>query len=60
MIDLHALRRYLLDRAREPSTWRGLITIATCFGAAITPGQETAIIMIGLALAGAVGAAMPD
>ncbi|HCU1013656.1 TPA: hypothetical protein OUF78_000824 [Klebsiella pneumoniae] len=48
---------YLINRLKEPSTWRGIIlVIAGVFGYQMPPGvQET-----GVALAGVVGAVMPD
>lgn len=52
--------KYLTSQAAQTSTWRGLILILTAFGAAITPEQETAIVLVGLFIAGAVGAAFPD
>lgn len=54
------LKRYLLDRAREASTWRGLVLIASALGASLTPERAEAIVTAGLAVAGIVGAALPD
>jgi len=44
--------QYILDRAKEPSTWKGLAVVATSTGIAITPDQMNAVISIGLAVAG--------
>lgn len=54
------LWRYLLDRAREPSTWRGLILILSAAGTQVSPNQAESIIAAGIALAGIVGAFVAD
>ena len=54
------MKNYLLDRAKEPSTWRGIILILTAAGVPIAPEMQTAIISAGLALAGIIGAITPD
>ena len=54
------MKNYLLDRAKEPSTWRGIILILTAAGVPIAPEIQTAIISAGLALAGIIGAITPD
>ncbi|OWY40059.1 hypothetical protein CEK28_04810 [Xenophilus sp. AP218F] len=54
------LKRYLLARLREPSTWRGVVLVATACGLMLSPQQQEAIVTAGLALAGLVGAALPD
>ena len=53
-------RTYLLDRLREPSTWRGIVALLTAFGVALSPDQTAAIVAAGLGLAGAIGALAPD
>lgn len=60
MIDLAALKDYALARLQEPTTWRGLILIATGFGAKVRPELAEAIVTAGLMLAGIVGVAVPD
>lgn len=52
--------QYLLERLKEPTTWRGLVLIATAFGATISEDQKEAIIAAGLALSGLVGVFAPD
>lgn len=52
--------KYLLDRLKEPSTWRGLIMVATGVGASWSPQSQEAIVYIGVSLAGVVGALLPD
>ena len=54
------MKAYLLARAKEPSSWRGLILLLTAAGVPIAPGMAEAIITIGLAVAGAIGVAAPD
>ena len=53
-------KQYLLDRMKEPSTWRGLILVVTSFGIKLSPDQIEAITFTGLLLAGFLGAALPD
>lgn len=52
-------RAWLLDRAREPSTWRGLVLLATAAGVQIAPDVQEAIVTCGLAVAGLIGALTP-
>lgn len=59
-MDLDALKRYLVARLQEPSTWRGLILIATAAGAKLSPQQVEAILTGGILLAGLVAVAFPD
>lgn len=53
------MKSYLLDRAREASTWRGVVLLLTSFGVALSPEQGEAIIAAGIAIAGAIGALLP-
>lgn len=53
-------KQYLLDRMKEPSTWRGLVLVATSCGIALKPDQVEAISFAGLFIAGFLGAATPD
>ena len=54
------MKSYILARAKEPSTWRGLILLLTAVGVPIAPEMQTAIISAGLAVAGLIGVATPD
>jgi hypothetical protein len=54
------MRAYLIARLKEPSTWRGLVMIATACGAKLAPEQWEAIVTGGLLVAGLIGAAMAD
>jgi hypothetical protein len=54
------MKNYILARAKEPSSWRGLFLILTAIGVPIAPEMANAIITIGLGIAGAIGVATPD
>jgi hypothetical protein len=54
------MKDYLLARAKEPSSWRGLILLLTAIGVPIAPGISDAIVSAGLALAGLIGVATAD
>lgn len=51
---------YILNRLREVSTWRGIIMLVAGGWATKNPEQAEAIIPIAIALAGAIGAFLPD
>ena len=53
------VKAYLLARAQEPSTWRGVVLIFTACGVGFSADQQEAIIVGGLLLAGLIGAAAP-
>lgn len=57
---LKSIVQYFVDRLKEPSTWRGIIMVATAYGAVLSPPQATAIITLGLALAGGQAMVTPD
>lgn len=54
------MKAYVLERMKEPSTWRGLTLLLTALGVPLAPGLSDAIIAAGLGLAGLIGAVMPD
>lgn len=54
------MKTYLLERAKEPSTWRGLFLILTAIGVPVAPEMANAIITVGLGVAGAIGVATAD
>tara|TARA_R110000868_G_scaffold96010_7_gene264131 strand:- start:440 stop:607 length:168 start_codon:yes stop_codon:yes gene_type:complete len=54
------MSKYFFDRAKEPSTWRGLVMLLTAIGIPIAPDLANAIITAGLALVGVIGVATPD
>ena len=49
------MKSYILDRAKEPSTWRGVLLFLTAIGVPIAPAMADHIVTVGLALAGIVG-----
>lgn len=51
---------YILSRLQEASTWRGIIMLVGGGWAHQHPDQAEAIIPIAIALAGAIGAFLPD
>jgi hypothetical protein len=51
---------YILDRLKERSTWLGLVTIVTTAGVAFDAAQAEAIVLLGVAIAGAVAAFTKD
>lgn len=51
---------WLLARLREPSTWRGLVWLATVAGLSLRPDQTEAIVTVGMALAGLLGVFLRD
>ena len=54
------LKLYVVNRAKEASTWRGIIMLLTAVGMKITPEMADAIISVGIAVAGLVGMLLPD
>ena len=51
---------FLRILAREPSTDRGAVWLLTAAGVALSPEQQTALLTGGMALAGLLGAFLPD
>jgi hypothetical protein len=45
---------YILERLKEPSTWRGLLALATALGVKLHPEMQEAILSTGLALIGLI------
>ena len=54
------MKAYILERAKEPSTWRGLVLLLTAIGVPVAPAMAEAIISAGLAVAGLIGVAASD
>lgn len=55
-----SMKYYLLDRVKEPSTWRGAILFLTAIGVPIAPELQTAIVSAGLGIAGLLGVLTAD
>jgi hypothetical protein len=49
------MKSYILDRAKEPSTWRGVMLFLTAIGVPIAPALADQIVAVGLAAAGLIG-----
>ena len=45
---------YIIEKLKEPSTWRGIVWLATAFGFAFDPEQKEAIAAFGMTLAGLI------
>lgn len=54
------MKSYILNRVREPSTWRGIILLLTAIGVPVAPQLAEAIVTAGLGIAGLVGVIAPD
>ena len=54
------LKLYVVNRAKDASTWRGVVMLLTAVGLKITPEMANAIISVGIAVAGLVGILLPD
>lgn len=54
------MKAYILDRAKEASTWRGFILLLTAIGVPIAPAMSEAIVSVGLAVAGLIGMLTSD
>ena len=46
--------RTLLSYLQQPSTWRGIIALATAFGVVLSPEQTAAIVTAGVSLIGVI------
>lgn len=51
---------YFLERLKEPSSWRGLVMLATSIGLVISPEMGTAIVALGTGIAGVIGMTAPN
>ena len=54
------MKTYLLARAKEASTWRGLTLFLTALGVPLAPALAEAIVTAGLGIAGLIGVLVPD
>ena len=52
--------KYILDRLKEPSSWRGIVMIATAFGVSVNTELMGSIIVVGTGLAGVIGFVFKD
>lgn len=49
------MKQYILERMREPSTWRGALLFLTAIGVPVAPELANHIVTVGLGLAGIIG-----
>lgn len=54
------MKRYIIERLLEPSTWRGITLLLTAVGVSISPEMQEAIVTTGLGVAGLIGVATSD
>jgi hypothetical protein len=54
------MKDYLLARAKEASTWRGITLFLTAMGVPLAPQLSEAIVTAGLGIAGLLGFILPD
>ena len=54
------MKTYMIERLKEPSTWRGIVLLLTAIGVPVAPAMADAIVSVGLAVAGLIGVATPD
>lgn len=52
--------QWVIDRLKESSTWKGLISLLTAFGITIEPGLAEAIVAAGLGLMGVISILVKD
>ncbi|MDE1151419.1 MAG: hypothetical protein PW788_02685 [Micavibrio sp.] len=57
---LQAILNFIVARAKERSTWLGLISCATALGLAVSTEQQEAIIAAGIGAAGLIAAFTTD
>ena len=57
---MKGLIEFVLNRLKEPSTWRGIILVLTVSGVALDPDQKEAIITAGVSIVALVGVFSPD
>lgn len=51
---------YIRDRLKEPSTYPALVLVLSAIGHTLAPDQKDAIMIVGIFLAGMIGAVLPD
>lgn len=54
------MKEYIVNRAKEPSTWRGFILVLTALGVPIAPALADQIVTVGLGVAGLLGVLSAD
>jgi hypothetical protein len=46
---------WLIERLKEPTTWRGIVLLLTSAGMTVSPEMAAGIVSLGLAVAGFIG-----
>ena len=59
-MNIKAIISWILARLKEPSTWRGILTVIAAMGVAITPANATIILAAGVGLAGFINIVISD
>lgn len=54
------LKKYVIERLSEPSTWRGIVLLVTAMGVPVNPELMEPIIATGLAITGVIGVISKD
>lgn len=54
------LLHYVRDRLKEPSTYPAMILVLSAIGHTLAPEQKEAVMVIGIFIAGMIGAILPD
>jgi len=54
------LGQYIVARLKEPSTYPAIVLVLTALGRHLSPDEKDAIMIVGLATAGLLGAILPD
>ena len=49
------MKKWLLERGSEASTWRGLTLLASAFGIVISPEMADSVVAVGMAISGFIG-----
>lgn len=52
--------KYVVNRLKEPSTWRGFFVLLAAFGVSVSPDLQDSLVAVGLAVAGLIGVLTPD
>jgi hypothetical protein len=57
---MSVMKKLILNRLKQESTWRGLIQFAIACGVGIHPDQASAIIGVGVSVIGAINVFKKD
>ena len=54
------IKKYVIARINEPSTWRGVVLFLSAVGIDLVPDQTETIVSFGLGMAGLIGVMSED